>query len=108
MPAETDEEDLAELMVGREVQLVVDRGESHPAEVVLRVNGLRVKDDRGSEVVRDVDLEVRAGEILGHRRASPATARTSWSRRSSGCARPARGRIRLGGEDRHRSARRAT
>ena len=31
IPTETDEEDLAELMVGREVSLVVDRGESHPA-----------------------------------------------------------------------------
>ena len=65
IPSETDEDDLAELMVGRDVQLVADRGESHPAEVMLRVEGLRVNDDRGSEVVRDVDLEVRAGEILG-------------------------------------------
>ncbi len=64
-PSETDEDDLAELMVGREVQLVVDRGESHPREVALKVEGLRVRDDRGSEVVRGVDLEVRSGEILG-------------------------------------------
>jgi ABC-type uncharacterized transport system ATPase subunit len=64
-PSETNEDDLAELMVGRGVQLVVDRGESHPAGVVLSVEKLRVKDDRGSEVVREVDLEVRAGEILG-------------------------------------------
>ena len=52
-------------MVGREVQLIVDRGESHPAEVALKVEGLHVADDRGSEVVRGIDLEVRAGEILG-------------------------------------------
>jgi simple sugar transport system ATP-binding protein len=64
-PSETDENDLAELMVGREVQLTVDRGDSHPADVRLRVGGLRVHDDRGHEVVRGVDLEVRAGEILG-------------------------------------------
>ncbi len=64
-PAETNEDDLAELMVGREVQLVVDRGESHPGPVALRVEGLQVRDDRGSEVVRGVDLEVRSGEILG-------------------------------------------
>ena len=64
-PSDTNEEDLAELMVGRDVQLVVDRGESHPAGVALSVAHLRVKDDRGSEVVRDVNLEVRAGEILG-------------------------------------------
>ena len=65
IPSETNEEDLAELMVGRNVQLTVDRGVSHPAEVVLSVRGLRAKDDRGREVVRGVDLEVRAGETLG-------------------------------------------
>ena len=64
-PSETNEEDLAELMVGREVSLTVDRGESHPAAPVLGVEGLVVKDDRGSEVVHGIDLEVRAGEILG-------------------------------------------
>src|SRR5258705_6315615 len=65
IPAETDEGDLAALMVGRDVQLVVDRGESHPGEVRLQVEGLKVRDDRGSEVVRGVDFEIRAGEIFG-------------------------------------------
>ena len=65
VPAETNEEDLAELMVGREVSLTVDRGESHPADPVVRVEGLVVRDDRGQEVVHGIDLEVRAGEILG-------------------------------------------
>jgi simple sugar transport system ATP-binding protein len=65
LPAETNEDDLAELMVGREVQLTVDRGESNPGVPLLRVEGLRVTDDRGTEVVRGVDLEIRAGEILG-------------------------------------------
>jgi general nucleoside transport system ATP-binding protein len=64
-PAETDEEDLAALMVGRDVQLVVDRGESHPAAVRLTIDNLHVRDDRGSEVVRGVDFEIRAGEIFG-------------------------------------------
>jgi simple sugar transport system ATP-binding protein len=65
LPAETNEEDLAELMVGRDVELTIDRGNSHPGSVVLRVDALRVKDDRGNEVVRGVSLEIRAGEILG-------------------------------------------
>jgi len=64
-PEQTSEEDLAALMVGRDVQLTVDRGESHPAGPALVVEGLRVHDDRGQETVRGVDLEVRAGEILG-------------------------------------------
>ena len=65
LPGETSEEDLAELMVGRGVQLTVDRGMSHPASTMLTISGLRVADDRGSEVVRGVDLEIKAGEILG-------------------------------------------
>jgi simple sugar transport system ATP-binding protein len=64
-PKATNEDDLAELMVGREVQLVVDRGDSHPAGVELQVSDLRVADDRGTEVVRGVSFEIRAGEILG-------------------------------------------
>jgi simple sugar transport system ATP-binding protein len=64
-PAETNEDDLAEMMVGREVQLTVDRGEAHPGKPMLRIEGLRVRDDRGHEVVRGVDLEVRSGEIFG-------------------------------------------
>jgi simple sugar transport system ATP-binding protein len=65
IPSETNEEDLAELMVGRNVQLVVDRGESHPGEPKFVVTGLRVTDDRGHETVRNVSFDVRAGEILG-------------------------------------------
>jgi simple sugar transport system ATP-binding protein len=65
VPAETDEDDLAALMVGRNVQLVVDRGVSHPGEPTLVVSDLRVVDDRGQQSVNGVSFEVRAGEILG-------------------------------------------
>jgi simple sugar transport system ATP-binding protein len=64
-PAETDEDDLATLMVGRDVSLTVDRGESTPGDVVLEVKDLRVNDDRGHEVVRSVSFNVRGGEIVG-------------------------------------------
>jgi simple sugar transport system ATP-binding protein len=64
-PAETDEDDLATLMVGRDVSLTVDRGESHPGDVVLEVKDLRVNDDRGQEVVRSVSFDARGGEIVG-------------------------------------------
>jgi len=64
-PSATDEDDLAALMVGREVQLTVDRGDSHPAATVLKVVGLEARDDRGQLAVKGVDLEVRAGEIFG-------------------------------------------
>jgi simple sugar transport system ATP-binding protein len=65
LPSETDEDDLAELMVGRAVQLTVDRGESHPADAALLVRDLSVNDDRGHQAVRGVSFEVRSGEILG-------------------------------------------
>jgi len=64
-PAATNESELAELMVGRAVSLRVDRGQSHPGQVILEVAGLRALDDRRHEVVRGVDLTVRAGEIVG-------------------------------------------
>ena len=53
------------MMVGREVQLTVDRGESHPAEPTLVIEELHAKDDRGHEVLHGVSFEVRAGEIFG-------------------------------------------
>jgi simple sugar transport system ATP-binding protein len=64
-PQETTEAELAELMVGREVELTVDRGESHPGSPILQVEGLRVGDDRRHEVVPGATFQIRAGEILG-------------------------------------------
>ena len=64
-PAETSEARLAKMMVGREVILTVDKKPAQPGEVVLGVQHLRVRDDRGSLAVRDVSLQVQAGEVLG-------------------------------------------
>lgn len=63
--AQTDAEELAELMVGRKVLLQVDKGEPSPAREVLRVSGLDVTDSRGVRRVKDVSFTVRAGEIVG-------------------------------------------
>jgi ABC-type uncharacterized transport system ATPase subunit len=64
-PGETSEEDLAELMVGREVELTVDRGESHVAGPMLLVEGLRIVGDHGREILPGLDLEIHAGEVHG-------------------------------------------
>jgi len=59
------EQGLAQLMVGREVLLQVDKSEATPADPLLEVEDLRVLDDRELEAVRGVSLRVRAGEIVG-------------------------------------------
>ncbi len=65
MPSEVDEEKLAELMVGRPVDLVVHKKEADPQGVVLSVNDLVVLDDRYQRAVDGVSFEIRAGEIVG-------------------------------------------
>ena len=64
-PAETDEQGLAEMMVGREVLLEVEKTPAKPKDVVLAVENLTVQDEREVDVVRNVSFEVRSGEILG-------------------------------------------
>jgi general nucleoside transport system ATP-binding protein len=98
IPSETDEDDLAELMVGREVQLIVDRGESHPTDVALKIEALKVADDRGSEVVRGVDLEVRSGEILGIAGVA-GNGQDELVEALIGLRKPSAGRVTLDGKD---------
>lgn len=64
-PKTATEEQLAEMMVGREVSLIVDKGPAKPGDIVLRVDDLTVADDRGTTVVNGCTFEVRAGEIFG-------------------------------------------
>jgi general nucleoside transport system ATP-binding protein len=98
IPSETNEEDLAELMVGREVSLIVDRGVSHPGDPALHVEGLVVKDDRGQEVVHGIDLEVRKGEILGIAGVA-GNGQDELVEALVGLRKPAAGRVRLDGRD---------
>lgn len=63
--AQTNKEELAELMVGRKVLLRVQKAKANPGDVVLAVNKLNVVDDAGVRRVKDVSLTVRAGEIVG-------------------------------------------
>ncbi|GIV87616.1 MAG: ABC transporter [Chloroflexus sp.] len=64
-PAQATEASLAAMMVGRDVILKVEKQPAHPGEPVLEVRDLHVRDDRRLLAVRGVNLEVRAGEILG-------------------------------------------
>jgi general nucleoside transport system ATP-binding protein len=62
---QTTEQELARLMVGRDVNLRANRVPVERGRAVLRVNGLHVRDDVGQEKVRGVSLDVHAGEIVG-------------------------------------------
>ncbi|MFO7684232.1 MAG: ABC transporter ATP-binding protein [Chloroflexota bacterium] len=64
-PEESTETSLAEMMVGRSVILTVEKKPAQPQEIVLQVENMEVKDDRNHVVVKGVDLQVRAGEIVG-------------------------------------------
>ena len=63
-PSETTREELATMMVGRQVDLVVDKTAAKPAEPVLELKDLVVRDDRGHPAVNGLDLTVRAGEVV--------------------------------------------
>lgn len=64
-PKESDEHQLAAMMVGREVILTVEKETAKPTDEVMVVDKLRVRDVRDLETVRGISFSVRAGEILG-------------------------------------------
>jgi general nucleoside transport system ATP-binding protein len=63
-PGTTTREQLANLMVGRDVELRVVKGPAAPTDVVLSLHDVVVRDDRDHIAVTGVTLDVRAGEIV--------------------------------------------
>jgi general nucleoside transport system ATP-binding protein len=64
-PKTATQQSLAAMMVGRDVLLRVDKAPAKPGETVLQITDLTVEDDRDLLAVRNLSLEVCAGEILG-------------------------------------------
>ncbi|WP_373529545.1 ABC transporter ATP-binding protein [Nostoc sp.] len=56
---------LATLMVGREVALQLNKSATLPGEIILSVQNLQVADERNIPAVNNISFELRAGEILG-------------------------------------------
>lgn len=57
--------DLAEMMVGRSVSFVTEKEEAKPKDVVLQISDLIVNENRGVPAVKELSLDVHAGEIVG-------------------------------------------
>jgi general nucleoside transport system ATP-binding protein len=94
----TSEAELAEMMVGRSVSLVVDKDAAEAGAPVLRAEGISVVDPRGHLVVKDVSFEARAGEVLGIAGVQ-GNGQTELIKSLLGLVRPDAGRIELEGKD---------
>lgn len=91
-------EELAALMVGREVDLSVDKAPARPGDVVLSVSELTVVDERNQKVLDNVSFEVRAGEILAFAGVQ-GNGQTELAETMLGLRTPVSGTITLRGED---------
>ncbi|HSM24113.1 MAG TPA: ABC transporter ATP-binding protein [Anaerolineaceae bacterium] len=97
-PQESSLNELASMMVGREVNLEVEKTESQPGEVILEVENLKVLDPLGAIAVNDMTFEVRAGEVLGIAGVQ-GNGQTELVRAITGLLNPIDGEVRLCGKD---------
>lgn len=95
---DTNPQELASLMVGREVLFTTEKKEANPQEEVLRVENLVVKDYRGVEKVKGLNLSVRRGEILGIAGVD-GNGQTELIEALTGLRKVEKGRITLNGKD---------
>lgn len=61
----SSETEMAQMMVGREVNFKVEKEKASPQEKILEINHLCVKNQAGCEILHDFSLNVHAGEIVG-------------------------------------------
>lgn len=60
----TSQEELASMMVGRQVDLAPNKTEVKPGKIILDINKLSVSNSLGRIIIDSLSLQVRAGEIL--------------------------------------------
>lgn len=97
-PQDTDMNMLASMMVGRAVVLEVEKSKAKPTELTLRVENLKVLDDRNALAVNDISFDVLAGEILGIAGVQ-GNGQTQLVEALTGLRHPVDGRIELLGTD---------
>ncbi len=97
-PAETDSAQLANMMVGRQVILTVDKQDHKAENEILKVEGLTVRDQRDLETVHNVSFTVRAGEVLGIAGVQ-GNGQTELSEALTGLRFPTGGKVTIAGRD---------
>ncbi len=95
---ETNRQELARWMVGREVLLRVDRPPVQQGQTRLRIENLWVAGDKGLPAVRGVGLDVRTGEILGIAGVS-GNGQRELAETIAGLRKPTQGKIQIDGQD---------
>jgi simple sugar transport system ATP-binding protein len=97
-PQEADQNKLAAMMVGRQIDLTIEKKPAAPQEVVLEVRNLKVLDARKLIAVNGVSFEVRAGEVLGIAGVQ-GNGQTELVRALTGMQHPVEGEIRILGKE---------
>ncbi|MEC8999983.1 MAG: ABC transporter ATP-binding protein [Actinomycetota bacterium] len=97
-PDRTSKSELADMMVGRAVQLAPDRPPASVGKVRLSVKDLRVVGDRGLDSVTGCSLEVRAGEVVGVAGVS-GNGQRELAEAIAGLRQPADGAVAIDGDD---------
>jgi len=92
------EASLAKLMVGRDVLFRLEKEAANAAAPILEIEGLEVADDRGLPAVRDLSLQVRAGEIVGIAGVD-GNGQSELVEAITGLRVPSAGHVRVGGRD---------
>lgn len=97
-PAEADQNQLAAMMVGRDVSLEVDKAPPNIQDTILDVEDLVVLNHMRNIAVNRVSFQVRGGEILGIAGVQ-GNGQTELVQAITGLTHPAAGKLRLMGQD---------
>lgn len=92
------EDELAAMMVGRQVNSRVEKRQQEAGELVLEVRDLHARDYRGVEVLKGLNLEVHAGEILGLA-GIDGNGQSQLVEILTGLGKATEGSVKMGGED---------
>jgi len=95
---DTNIDHLAELMVGRKVNLVIEKKEAKVGGPILKVENLIANDQRGLPAVNGVNLTVKAGEIVGIAGVD-GNGQSEFIEALTGLRKPQSGNIELSGKD---------